>query len=301
MTQIMILIDLNQVLLSGLMAQISGQKNIKLEEDLIRHMILNILRNHIKNFKSEYGEVVLCCDNRKYWRKDFFPFYKASRKKNREKSNLDWNLIFNMLAKFKDELKENFPYKVIDVEGAEADDVIAVLCERSQTADLQAPEGLFGEPQPEPILILSGDHDFIQLQKYKNVHQYSPIHKKWIKPESSIKHYLMEHIIKGDKGDGIPNILSADNSLVEGIRQKPIRQTKMDEWYNDPSTMPQTDDFKANFQRNKVLVDFREIPKDVEESIINNFVNQPKKDKSQLLNYFIKHKMKLLMDDLDQF
>ena len=102
----MILIDLNQVLLSGLMAQIAGQKNLKLEEGLIRHMVLNILRSHIKQFKKEYGEVVLCCDNRKYWRKDFFPFYKAGRKKAREKSDLDWQLIFDILGNLKQELKE---------------------------------------------------------------------------------------------------------------------------------------------------------------------------------------------------
>ena len=118
----MILVDLNQVLLSGLMAQIASQKGTKLDEDLVRHLILNILRMHIKNFRKEYGEVVLCCDNRKYWRKEFFPFYKAGRKKAREKSDLDWHIIFDMLAKFKIELKENFPYKVIDVEGAEADE-----------------------------------------------------------------------------------------------------------------------------------------------------------------------------------
>ena len=106
----MILVDLNQVLLSGLMAQISNQKGVKLDENLVRHMILNILRMHIRNFRKDYGDVVLCCDNRKYWRKDYFPFYKAGRKKNREKSDLDWHMIFDMLAKFKVELKENFPY-----------------------------------------------------------------------------------------------------------------------------------------------------------------------------------------------
>ena len=126
----MLLIDLNQVLLAGLMAQLTNQKNKTLEEDMIRHMVLNTLRSHIKNFRGEYGEVVLCCDNRKYWRKEFFPFYKASRKKNRDKSDLDWHLIFDMLGKFKQELKENFPYKVIDVELAEADDIIGTLVPR---------------------------------------------------------------------------------------------------------------------------------------------------------------------------
>ncbi len=123
----MILVDLNQVLLAGLMAQIANQKGIKLEESLVRHMILNIIRTHVKNFRNEYNEVVLCCDNRKYWRRELFPFYKAGRKKTREKSDLDWHLIFDMLSKFKQELKEYFPYKVVDVEGAEADDIIGTL------------------------------------------------------------------------------------------------------------------------------------------------------------------------------
>ena len=167
----MILVDLNQVLLAGLMAQISNQKTAKLDEHLIRHMVLNILRTHLKTFRNEYGEVVLCCDNRKYWRKEFFPYYKAGRKKTREKSALDWHLIFDMLAKFKQELKENFPYKVIDVEGAEADDIIGTLVPR------YAPH--------EKILILSSDGDFLQLQQYgKNVKQYNPALNKYLKSES---------------------------------------------------------------------------------------------------------------------
>ena len=157
----MILVDLNQVLLAGLMAQIANQKG-KLDEHLIRHMVLNIIRTHVKNFKADYGEVVLCCDNRKYWRKEFFPFYKANRKKTRDKSNLDWHLIFDMLAKFKQELKENFPYKVLDVEGAEADDIIGTL------VPLYVAH--------EKILILSSDGDFLQLQQYgNNVKQYKII------------------------------------------------------------------------------------------------------------------------------
>jgi 5'-3' exonuclease len=150
----MILVDLNQVLLSGLMAQISNQKGVKLEEDLIRHMVLNIIRTHLRNFRKDYGEVVLCADNRKYWRKEFFPFYKAGRKKTREKSDLDWHFIFDMLAKFKLELKENFPYKVLDVEGAEADDIIGVL----------APIAV----KNENVLIISSDGDFLQLKMYNN-------------------------------------------------------------------------------------------------------------------------------------
>ena len=193
----MILVDLNQVLLAGLMAQIANQKG-KLDEHLIRHMILNIIRNHVKNFKAEYGEVVLCCDNRKYWRKELFPFYKAGRKKTRDKSDLDWHMIFDMLAKFKQELRENFPYKVIDVENAEADDIIGTL------VPLYAPH--------QKILILSSDGDFLQLQMYcKNVKQYNPSQKKYVYSVDPLLE-LKEKIIRGDKGDGIPNIFSPSDT-----------------------------------------------------------------------------------------
>ena len=213
----MILVDLNQVLLSGLMAQMANQKHFKLEEHLVRHLVLNILRSHIQKFKKDYGDVVLCCDNRKYWRKDYFPFYKASRKKNREKSDLDWNMIFNMLAKFKDEFKENFPYKVIDVEGAEADDIIGTLVPR--------------HIMHENVLIISSDGDFLQLQRYNTgkfkVKQYNPAQKKFLESKSPLEE-LKEKIIRGDKGDGIPNIFSPGDCFVRELRQKPITKTSLE-------------------------------------------------------------------------
>lgn len=286
----MILIDLNQVLLSGLMAQINGQKNIKLEEDLIRHMILNILRNHIKNFRSDYGEVVLCCDNRKYWRKDFFPFYKASRKKNREKSNLDWNLIFNMLAKFKEELKENFPYKVIDVDGAEADDIIGTLVPRHIAH--------------ENIVIISSDGDFLQLQKYNTgkyiVKQYNPAQKKFLKSENPIEE-LKQKIIQGDKGDGIPNIFSPNDCFVREIRQKPITKPTLAKLLSEDITKDSNDYVKAGFLRNQTLIDLSYIPKEIKESIINTYEDTKPAPRNKLFNYFVEKKLMNLMDNLGEF
>ena len=257
MIKIMILVDLNQVLLSGLMAQISGQKNIKLEEDLIRHMILNILKNHIKNFKTDYGEIVLCCDNRKYWRKEIFPFYKASRKKNREKSNLDWHLIFDMLSKFKNELKENFPYKVIDVEGAEADDIIGTLVPRHIAH--------------ENIVIISSDGDFLQLQKYNTgkytVKQYNPAQKKFIKSEEPIIE-LKQKIIQGDKGDGIPNIFSPSDCFVRELRQKPITKGSLSKLLSEDIVNTGNEYVKSGFLRNQTLIDLSFIPKEIKEEIV---------------------------------
>jgi len=280
----MILVDLNQVLLAGLMAQIANQKG-KLDEHLIRHMVLNIIRNHVKNFKAEYGEVVLCCDNRKYWRKEFFPFYKAGRKKNRDKSDLDWHLIFDMLAKFKQELKDNFPYKVIDVEGAEADDIIGTLVPR------YAPH--------QKMLILSSDGDFLQLQKYgSNVKQYNPSQKKYVKSEDPVLE-LKEKIIRGDKGDGIPNMFSPSDCFVRDLRQKPITKNVLDKYLvEDTNNYTETD--KVNFSRNQTLIDLSYIPKEIQEKIINTY-DEAKPAKGKLLNYFIEHKLKNLMEVIEEF
>ena len=281
----MILVDLNQVLLSGLMAQISNKKGVALEETLIRHMILNILRMHIRNFRKEYGEVVLCCDNRKYWRKDYFPFYKASRKKNREKSSLDWHMIFEMLAKFKLELKENFPYKVIDVEGAEADDIIGTL-----TPIYSA---------HEKILILSSDGDFLQLQNYKNVKQYNPAQKKYVVSQNPIMD-LKEKIIRGDKGDGIPNMFSPSDCFVRDLRQKPITQKTLEKYLNEDVKNFSYEE-TVNFGRNQTLIDLTFIPQEIKENIINTYEETKPASKQKLLNYFIEHKLTNLMEVIEEF
>jgi 5'-3' exonuclease len=281
----MVLVDLNQVLLAGLMAQIANNKKGKLDENLIRHLILNIIRTHVKNFKKDYGEIVLCCDNRKYWRKEYFPFYKAGRKKTREKSDLDWHLIFDMLAKFKVELRENFPYKVIDVEGAEADDIIGTLVPR------HAPH--------EKILILSSDGDFLQLQNYPNVKQYNPSLKKYVISENPVMD-LKEKIIRGDKGDGIPNIYSPGDCFVRDLRQKPITKGVLEKLMKESYT-DQEATIQANWMRNATLIDLSFIPVEIKEEIINTYENTVPAKRSKLLNYFIEHKLKNLMDVIEEF
>jgi hypothetical protein len=282
----MILIDLNQVLLSGLMAQIAGQKNIKLEESLIRHMVLNILRSHVKQFRNEYGEVVLCCDNKKYWRKEFFPFYKAGRKKTREKSDLDWHLIFDILGNLKKELKENFPYKVVDVEGAEADDIIGTLTPLYSSN--------------EKVLILSSDGDFLQLQQYKNVKQYNPTQKKFVKSENPLLE-LKEKIISGDKGDGIPNVLSPADCFVRDLRQKPITKNKMQQMLNEAYGDWEDENARIGFSRNQTLIDLRQIPDDIKNLIIDTYNNTKPSPRSKLINYFMEKKLKNLMDVIEEF
>ena len=289
----MILIDLNQVLLAGLMVQIAGQKNVKLEEDLIRHIALNILRGHVKQFRAEYGEVVLCCDNRKYWRKDFFPFYKAHRKKAREKSPLDWNMIFNILGTLKEDLKQYFPYKVIDVEGAEADDIIGTL----------VPEKI----RDGDILILSSDGDFLQLQQWSDylkcgnkVKQYNPTQKKYVVSKNPLAD-LKEKIITGDAGDGIPNILSPGDTFVRGVRQKVLTEGRMNNFLTKEYADYEDENARIGYARNQTLIDLRLIPGDIKESIITTYNNTKPAPKMKLMNYFMEKKLKNLMEVIEDF
>lgn len=293
----MIIVDYNQTAISNLMAEVGGRNDIEIQIPLLRHMILNSIRGYKQKFGRDYGELVIACDNRTYWRKQYFPLYKAGRKKARENSGFDWKLIFEALSMIKEEINQFFPYKVIDVEGAEADDVIATLAEWSQTNETQ--NILFDEPKP--FLIVSGDHDFIQLHKYENVKQYSPIQKKFVRPDVSPERYIFEHIIRGDKGDGIPNVLSADDSIVNGSRQKPISTKKIETWYKEPEEMPQDAEFKKNYDRNKNLINFNYIPSEIKASIVDKYTKQPSKDKSKLLDFFVEHKMKNMLEIIEEF
>ena len=279
----MILVDLNQVMISNLMAQIGRDSDIS--EDLVRHMILNSIRSYNVKFKEEFGDIVICCDSRHYWRREIFPNYKSSRKKNREDSQFDWDNIFTIFNKVRDELKEHMPWKVMDVYGAEADDIIATLVK---------------EKQGENILILSGDKDFIQLQKYEKVKQYAPIQKKWVNGVDP-KRYIKEHILKGDRGDSIPNFLSPDDTFINGIRQKPISKKKLDYWIeSDPKGFCNEYQFR-NFQRNQRLVDFDYIPKEVEENILSEFESIKPSGRHNILNYFVKNKLKDLIGQIQEF
>jgi|TARA_B100001996_G_C18575905_1_gene560336 hypothetical protein len=281
----MILVDMNQVTISNLMIQI---KDEPLSEDLVRHMVLNSLRSYKTKFSKDFGELVLCYDDRHCWRKDYFPYYKQNRKKARSESSLNWNELFDILTKIQNELEENFPYKVLKIEGAEADDIIAIISNRiSSTPNLY-----------EDILIISGDKDFIQLHEKNNVKQYSPTLKKFVVDDNP-EQYKFEHIIRGDKGDGVPNVLSQDTVFVDELRQRPITKKKLTEWKENG--IPDGE-IKRNYQRNKTLIDFDSIPNELGELIYNMWVDKiTQSDRSKILPYFMKHRLKELTEKLGDF
>jgi 5'-3' exonuclease len=287
----MILIDMNQIMISNLMMQMKGNA---LNENLVRHMVLTALRNFEKQYAPKYGEIVLAYDSKHYWRKEAFPYYKQNRKKDREASDLDWNAIFEVLNKIRDEIKTYFPYKVVEVYGAEADDVISTLTTYQAYRNIKLQkEG----KNPEEVLILSGDKDFIQLQKYPFVKQYNPILKKEIKHDDP-KGYIKEHIIKGDKSDGIPNFLSDADTFVVGKRQKPISKKNLERWVKqDPWDFCKTPEEKANYTRNKNLIDLSCVPEQLATEIVEYYKSLNSNERKVPLEYFQQHQLTKLMEE----
>ena len=283
----MILLDFSNIIVGSIMVAHKIPNEERTSEDFIRHLVLNSVRNYRTKYKAKFGEIVVCTDNMSSWRKDEYKYYKAHRKIKREKQDkegMDWSALFQTINKIILEIDEFFPYKVVSVPHAEGDDVIAVLAALER----------------EKSIIISSDKDFTQLQKYKNIKQYSPIQKKMLSVPDPYK-YLKEHIIRGDKGDGIPNILSADDCIVEGVRQKPISKKKVELWMK-----AKPEDFCKNgmaekWERNRKLIDFDCIPSELVKAIVNEFDKEKTPKQDQLLNYFISKRLKYLMEHIGDF
>jgi len=282
----MILIDYNGIAIGNVVVQ-----RLAADENLIRHMILNSIRMYRQKFHREYGEVVVVADGAGNWRKEAYPQYKANRKKSRDESTIDWNEVFRIINMVRDEIRDNFPYKVMHQYGCEADDVIAQIALETQE---------FGKH--EPVMIVSADKDFIQLQKYDNVKQFSPMTKKFVKHDNP-RLYMMEHIFRGDGGDGVPNVLSDDNVFVDGRRQSPITKKKIDAWIQAEDLQKSMgDEVYRNYLRNKKLIDLTETPSSIKQEIINTYESQDQsKNKSKVFNYLIQKRCKLLLESVQEF
>jgi hypothetical protein len=300
----MILIDYSQIALSVLTtpefkSKLNGDEETV--KDLVRHATIATILSYKKKYGGKYGQVVIACDGRQYWRREVFPYYKASRKKNRDKSDLNWKLIFDCLSEIRNDIKEYFPYRVIHLDRSEADDIIAVITEWAQSNEL-IEQGL--ETEPQPILIVSSDKDFKQLHSYHDVKQWSPMQKKFVtSTKKEIQEYKIQHIVKGDVGDGIPNMMSRDDILVtEGERQKVVTAKRLEEFFELGKDACRSDEERRNWDRNEMLVSFSKIPEDIKTSIVNEYIqNVPKVDRMKIMNYLIKHKCRLLLNSLEEF
>ena len=288
----MILIDYSQVAISNIAVQLamSKDKNV-LSVPMVRHMILNSIRGYIHRFKSEYpGEIVICVDGPDPWRRDIFEQYKAKRREGRNNDDKDWESVFGLIHTIKEEIRDNFPYKVVQLDKVEADDIIAIICKKNHG---------------KKILIVSGDKDFQQLQKYPDVFQYSPIQKKYIETDSP-QEYIYEHILRGDTSDGVPNFLSPDDTFVNRIKQKPVSKKKLAGWIdslmrgNDPQDFCNEYHYR-NFQRNQRLIDFDYIPDDIQADIYKEYEKATVTSRSKILPYMIQHDLKELIGKIEEF
>lgn len=293
----MIILDYNQVMIAKIMEEYGKHiDETPLEINIFRSCVLNTIRNLNVKFRSQYGELIIATDGKRSWRKEVFAPYKANRKKSRDTSKIDWSLIFSSLSTVREEIKDFFPYRVINVDGAEADDVIGTL---STDAALKP-----DKYTNRNILILSGDKDFIQLQKHRNtvkIDQYDPVKKKFITSDDPIL-FMKEHLIKGDVGDGIPNFLSPDNSFVDSIRQKSITTKNLQVWL--AHSIPEdfcTEETLRNYRRNEQLIDLEFTPVEIKRKIIEEYESQADKDRSKMFSFMIKNRLKVLTESITDF
>ena len=290
----MILLDFSQIAISNVIVQKITDPH------LIRHQILNSIRMYNKKYREKYGQMVICADGRNAWRRDFFPEYKASRRESRKddkstgESGINWDEVFQVMNQLLIDLKDHFPYKVVHIDGCEGDDIIGAL-----TIQTQHHIGM-----SEPIMIISSDKDFLQLHRYDNVEQFSPIQKK-VLSEKHPRAYLFEHVCRGDSGDGVPNILSDDDTFIHSEkRQTPLRKKKLEMLASVPPEKLRdymSDEEYRNYQRNTTLIDLREIPSELYDTIIDTYYSQKLAPKMKVMNYLVKNRLKNLVECTGDF
>ena len=285
----MVIVDFNGIAIGSIMGQLNRGES--LTGGLVKHVILNNLRMYrVKYPQTEYGNMVIACDSRS-WRKDVYPEYKAARSTKRATDKYDWVSLYEFIDETLDDLRENFPYAVIRIEKAEADDIIGALA-------IHKSAPIIGED----VVIISADKDFIQLQALGNVIQWSPMFQKMI-VEKNPEKYIFDHIMKGDASDGVPNVLSPDNSFTDKIRQTPMRKTLIHEWWNNKHKLKEVMPTEAyrNYMRNREMIDLHRTPDNIKEESIRQYESYKYRGRNNILNYLIENKMKLLVESAGEF
>lgn len=282
----MIIIDYSQLSFAAALEHLTSTRD-EPSTDLLRHLVLNSIRAITNKFKGTYGpRVVIAMDGREYWRKQVFPHYKWKRAANRAASGQDWAKVFELLNPIKVEFQTSLPYHVIRLDGAEADDIIGVLTR------MYAPH--------EKVLIVSSDKDFLQLHQLSpNIKQWSLAKKSFVRPDNP-ETCLKELILRGDSGDGIPNVLSADDTFVVGTRQKPLTEKKLQSYLiMDAKDLPT--DIQRNYARNRTLIDLQEIPESVCQKILTAFETATPASKQDFLSYLTQHRCSQLVACIHEF
>lgn len=287
----MILLDYSQVVISAYL-QSQKKENRKYmgsydELGLVRHFILNSIQFTLRKYQRDYGELAICIDAHDYWRSKAFPNYKKNRKKDDKEM---WDKIHQFGKEIAKEIQNNFPYKVLKVVECEADDIIATLCRNI----------------PGKHLIVSSDRDFIQLQQQPNITQFDPVRRKFVcaDSEQGALADLKMKIIRGDTGDGIPNILTEDDVfLTPGKRSKPIRTKKAEKWIRQDPKVFCDEEMMQHYRRNQTLIDFECIPENIEIKILESYhtYKSPVEGKERLIPYLMKTGCTRLISEAQHF
>lgn len=287
----MILLDTNQIMISNLFAMYGKKEVNDLDINQVRHAVLKGILYYHNRFKDKYGDMVLCYDTNNYWRTEVFPQYKAPRKNKQTSSNIDWSKVYGLFTVIKKEIKENFRFASIEVPTVEADDIISSVCKSISD---------------EEILIISSDKDFQQLQHLGNVKQYSPAHKDFLVCEDP-EWYLKNHIIRGDSSDGIPNILSDDDTFTDPDKKQTIMNKKRFNMLYDMinSGEIENSDFCESYDRNKTLIDFNSIPDDKNYEILEAYQNaidlRNSVDENRGINFINSNGLNSILNDLERY
>ena len=300
----MITVDFSQAVIASCFVFKDDLRKADISEcvNIIRHAFLTTLKGYKQKFMGEYGsELVLLADGDSYWRKDIFPEYKFSRKKQREDSDMPWDKVNECKKILLEEMKKYSPYRILIHPKAEADDLFAILVR--YVAAKRVDETALFDAESERVIMCASDGDLKQLHS-KTVRQHSPMTKTFVtldgvKPEA----FLREKILTGDSGDGIPNVFSSKTCFVEKVRQTPCTQKKMAPILESAVLEDGTHDefVRDRITLNRTLVDFNEIPEYIITEVLELYSKPHRGNKESLFRYLSKNRCSMLLDEIDKF
>lgn len=309
----MILLDYSQIFLAPIhqdgAAKSCAQNPSDKSRDAILHYVFNSVRALNMAHKKTYGQMVIACDETS-WRKTVFPQYKWTRKnkKTPDTSGIDWEFVFEVQKHSKEMLLKYFPYPLISVPGAEGDDIIGVLTKHISTSTTDETD-MWGESEPEKILIVSSDKDNFQLHRFKNVKQYDNIKKKLISLNVKPEHALIEKIVRGDISDSIPSIKCGDTwfSELKPGRAPSITQVFLEAFFNSPNPIDAclNEVERINYRRNEQLVSYECIPENIYTNIVSVYNSELERlkthSKMKLMSFLAENKMNVLYSKIGDF
>lgn len=294
-----LLVDFNNLLFRTLyVREVYIQSEIP-DFQLWRFLVYDSIYSCIKRFRI--SEVVLAVDDKVSWRRSYFPRYKESRKKQRDKSDVDFKIVFSVINKFIRELKHSMPFKIIKVRSAEADDVIGILALE------------FGN-----CIVSSNDEDFMQLVGEKDNRLWNPSNQKFSEFPINInkdkkgtpvmckskEEFLNYKILMGQPKDDIFNIKTPTNwgktPETEGKRKpgfgvisaQKVMKAGVHEWI-------EKEQLEDRYKRNSVLIDFHRIPNVINNRIGDVYNNHTYPPPENIYKFFKEFQMRYFLENFD--